>query len=148
SKLMENVLYEKEVDVNWIGLDLLQFADYNTLYWQVYAYDSSNERPGVPSKMGFLKINGVFINKESILKPPELKIKTLDVNGNLVLIEGVTDKNSQLYINDTLVTLNPDGTFIHTMHFNKIGKYKITFRVVSPSGKETTLEKLATVYDE
>ncbi|HLP44412.1 MAG TPA: hypothetical protein VK469_00590, partial [Candidatus Kapabacteria bacterium] len=69
SKLMENILYEKEVDANWIGLDLLQFADFNTLYWQVYAYDSSNERQGVPSKMGFLKINGVFFNKESILKP-------------------------------------------------------------------------------
>lgn len=148
SRLMENILYEKQVDVNRASLDLLQFEDFGTFYWQVNAYDSLSEREGAPSKMGFLTITGALFNRENVLKPPELNIKNLDVNGNLVLIEGVTDKNSQLYINNILVTINPDGSFIHTIHFTKIGKYKITFRVVSASGNETTLEKFATIYDE
>lgn len=148
SSLMENILYEKEVDTNRVNLDLLQFEDFGTFYWQVCAYDPGNGRDGAPSRLGLLKLTGALFNRENVLKPPELTIKSQDVNGNLVLIEGVTDRNAQLYINDSPVQVNPDGTFIHTIHFNKIGKYKITFRVVSASGSETTLEKFATIYDE
>jgi hypothetical protein len=148
SGLMENILYEKEVDTNRLNLDLLQFEDFGTFYWQVCAYDPENGREGAPSPMGLLKLTGALFNRENVLKPPELTIKSQDVNGNLVLIEGVTDKNAQLYINNSPVQVNPDGTFIHTIHFTKIGKYKITFRVVSASGSETTLEKFATIYDE
>lgn len=148
SKLMENILYEKQVTANWVNLDLLQFEDPGKFYWQVCAYDSLNDREGTPSKIGYLSITGVSFNRQSALKPPELTIKNLDVNGNLVLIEGATDKNSQLYINNNPVMVNPDGTFIHTIHFTKIGKYKITFKVVSALGSETTVEKFATIYDE
>jgi hypothetical protein len=148
SSLMDNILYEKEVDTNRLSLDLLQFEDFGTFYWQVCAYDPGNGREGAPSRLGVLKLIGALFNRENVLKPPELTIKSQDVNGNLVLIEGVTDKNAQLYINDTPVQVNPDGSFIHTIHFSKIGKYKITFRVVSASGSETTLEKFATIYDE
>ncbi|MDQ1352887.1 MAG: hypothetical protein QG657_3193 [Acidobacteriota bacterium] len=148
SRLMENTLYEKEVNTNRLSLDLLQFEDFGTFYWQVCAYDPGSGREGAPSPMGLLKLSGALFNRENVLKPPELTIKTQDVNGNLVLIEGVTDKNAQLYVNDSPVQVNPDGTFIHTIHFNRIGKHKITFRVVSASGSETTLEKFATIYDE
>ncbi|MCX6580949.1 MAG: hypothetical protein NT166_12295 [Candidatus Aminicenantes bacterium] len=148
SNLMENILYEKEVDANRLNLDLLQFEDFGTFYWQVCANDPGNGREGSPSQMGVLKLTGALFNRENVLKPPELTIKSLDVNGNLVLIEGITDKNAQLYVNNSPVQVNPDGTFIHTIHFTKIGKYKITFRVVSASGSETTLEKFATIYDE
>lgn len=148
SSLMENILYEKQVDINRASLDLLQFEDFGTFYWQVCAYDPAMEREGAPSPMGLLKLTGALFNRENVLKPPELTIKSQDVNGNLVLIEGVTDRNAQLYVNDSPVQVNPDGTFIHTIHFNRIGKHKITFRVVSASGSETTLEKFATIYDE
>lgn len=148
SALMDNILYEKEVDTNRLNLDLLQFEDFATFYWQVCAYDPGSGREGSPSGLGLLKLTGALFNRENVLKPPELSIKSQDVNGNLVLIEGVTDKNAQLYINDVPVQVNPDGTFIHTIHFSKIGKYKISFRVVSASGSETTLEKFATIYDE
>ncbi|MCU0286663.1 MAG: hypothetical protein MUF15_09710 [Acidobacteria bacterium] len=149
SKLMLNTLYEKQINANHLTLDLFQFDDFNTFYWQVYAYNPINEQEGTPSKMGILTISGaMFVNRETISKPPELNIKTFDVNGNLVIIEGNTDKNSQLFINNTPVTPNPDGTFIYTLHFTRIGKYKITFRVISPGGNERTLEKFATIYDE
>jgi hypothetical protein len=148
SKLTENILYEKEVDSNQLNLDLLQFEDFATFYWQVCAYDPGSGREGVPSGLGELKVVGALFNRENVLKPPALTIKSQDVNGNLVLIEGATDRNAQLFINDAPVQVNPDGTFIHTIHFSKIGKYKITFRVVSASGSETTLEKFATIYDE
>lgn len=148
SKLMENLLYERDVDNNRLNLDLLQFEDFGVFYWQVFAYDPESNMEGTPSKMGYLKLKGALLNKEKALRPPEVIIKTLDVNGNLVLIDGETDKNAQLIINDIPVTLNTDGTFTHTITFKTIGRNKIVFRVISASGIETTVEKYATTYDE
>jgi hypothetical protein len=148
SNLMENILFEKDVPTPRFNLDLLQFEDFGEFYWQVFAYDPMSNREGSPSAMGYLKLVGALLNKEMALKPPELKIKTLDANGNLVLIEGETDMNATLYINDVLVTVNMDGTFIHTINFEKIGRNRILFKIISPSGIETIVEKFATTYDE
>jgi hypothetical protein len=41
-----------------------------------------------------------------------------------------------------------DGTFIHTINFEKVGRNRIVFRVISASGIETTVEKYANTYDE
>ena len=148
SRLKEDILYEKEVVSNRLNLDLVQFEDFGEFYWQVSAYDLENNREGAPSKMGYLKLVGALINKEKALKPPPLVIKTLDPSGNLVLIEGKTEKNAQLYINDVPITVNMDGTFVHTINFEKIGRNRIDFRVISASGIETTVEKYVNTYDE
>lgn len=148
SNLMENVLFEKDVPTPRFNLDLLQFEDFGEFYWQVFAYDPMSDKEGSPSAMGYLKLVGALLNKEMALKPPELKIKTLDANGNLVLIEGETDMNATLYINEIPVTVNMDGTFIHTINFEKIGRNRILFKIISPSGIETIVEKFATTYDE
>jgi hypothetical protein len=148
SILKEDILYEKEVVTNRLNLDLLQFEDFGEFYWQVSAYDFENNGEGAPSEMGYLKLVGAILNKEKALKPPALVINTLDVNGNLVLIEGETEKNSQLFINNSPVTVNMDGTFIHTVNFEKIGRNRIDFKVISASGIETTVEKYVTTYDE
>jgi hypothetical protein len=148
SLLMEDTLYEKEVVSNRLNMDLLQFEDFGEFYWQVSAYDLENNREGAPSEMGYLKLVGAILNKDKVLKPPGLVIKTLDVNGNLVLIEGVTDKNAQLFINDVPINVNMDGTFVHTINFEKIGRNRIVFKVISASGLETEVEKYANTYDE
>lgn len=148
SSLMENILYEKEVNTNRMNLDLLQFEDFGDFYWQVSAYDPEGGSEGAPSKLGYLKITGALLNKENILKPPELKINTFDVNGNLVLIGGETDKNASLFINDVSIPLNADGTFFHTVNFSKIGRYPVFFKVISASGMETSVERYATIFDE
>jgi hypothetical protein len=148
SILKENLLYEKEVVTNRLNLDLLQFEDFGEFHWQVSAYDLENNREGAPSEMGHLKLVGAILNKEKALRPPPLIIKTLDPSGNLVLIEGETEKNAQLYINDVPITVNMDGTFVHTINFEKIGRNRIDFRVISASGIETTVEKYVNTYDE
>lgn len=148
SNLMENILYEKEVNTHRFNLDLLQFDDYGDFYWRVSPYDPVSGREGAPSKLGYLKLTGALLNKEKIMKPPELKINTFDVNGNLVLIGGETDQNASLFINDVSITLNEDGTFFHTVNFPKIGRHLVFFKVISASGIETTVERYATIYDE
>jgi hypothetical protein len=148
SSLKENTLFEKEVDINRATLDLLKFEDYIDYYWEVIPVDINNNIEGVPSKMGYVKMVGDLLNKEKILKPPELNIKTFDTNGNLVLIEGSTDINSQLFINDLFVTINMDGTFIHTINFEEVGRKKIIFKLISASGIEKIVEKFTTIYDE
>ncbi len=148
SPLAGRRLFEREVDSNRLKLDLLQFDDFGEYYWQVVPLDPGTNIEGIPSKLGFLKLVGALLNKEEALKPPELHIKRLGTNGNLVLIEGSTDKNSSLYINDEPVTVTLEGQFIYTIHFKQLGKNKITFRVVSPMGTETVVERYATIYDE
>ena len=148
SPLYENILYEKEVNTTHLNLDLLQFEDFGEFYWQVSPYDPEGGKEGVPSKPGFLKITGALLNKEKILKPPELKINAFNINGNMVLIGGETDKNATLFINEVPVTISMDGAFVHTVSFPKIGRYPVVFRVVSASGIETTVERYANIYDE
>lgn len=148
SNLMENLLYEKEAITNRLNLDLLQFEDFGQFYWQVFAYDPESNSEGAPSKMGYLKLTGALLNKEKILQPPELVITKTDVNGNLVLIEGKTDVNAQLLINNEPITLNTDGTFIHPINFESIGKHRIFFKVTSASGVVRTHEEYVTIYDE
>ncbi|MCP4218642.1 MAG: hypothetical protein GY765_28670 [bacterium] len=148
STLMENVLFEKEIAVHRFALDLLQFDQYREFYWQVIPFDVAAEREGVPSKMGNIKMTGALLNKDAVLKPPTLTIKTLDTNGNLVLIQGQTEINTTLFVNDAKVTLNMDGTFMHTINFNEIGQNRIVFKAVSASGIETIVERYVTTYDE
>ncbi|MCP4147421.1 MAG: hypothetical protein GY757_06695 [bacterium] len=147
SQLMENILFQKEIDTNKLVLDLLQFDDIGNFYWQVFPYSPYANSEGTPSKMGSVKMIGALLNKENALKPPELDIKNFTINGNLVLIEGQTNKNAQLFINDTLVPLNMDGTFFHTMNFKEIGQHQIIYKVVSASGIEALTEKVITIYD-
>ena len=148
SNLMDNLLYEKETITNRLNLDLLQFEDFGQFYWQVAAYDPESNSEGVPSQMGYLKLTGALLNKEKILQPPELIITKTDVSGNLVLIEGKTDSNAHLLINDEPITLNTDGTFIHPINFETIGKHQIFFKVISASGVVRTHEESVTIYDE
>ncbi|MCP5108720.1 MAG: hypothetical protein GY950_35370 [bacterium] len=148
SNLMENILYEKEVTDNRLTLDLLQFEDFGTFYWRVFPYDAVNDREGTPSQMGFLKVTGALLNKENILKPPELVIKRMDVNGSLVLIAGSTQQNVQLFINGTNVNINMDGTFLHHITFDSIGRNRVLFRAVSASGIETIVERYVNIFDQ
>jgi len=148
SILREDILYEKEVVTNRLNLDLLQFEDFGEFYWQVSAYGLENNSEGAPSEMGYLKLVGAILNKEKALKPPALVINTLDVSGNMVLIEGETEKNTQLFINNAPVTVNMDGTFIHTVNFEKIGRHRIDFKVISASGIETTVERYVLIYQD
>lgn len=148
SPLYENILYEKEVNNTHLNLDLLQFEDFGEFYWQVSPYDPEGSKEGVPSKPGYLKITGAILNKEKILKPPELKINAFNINGNMVLIGGETDKNATLFINEVPINLSMDGAFVHTVSFPKIGRYLVVFRVTSASGIETIVERYANIYDE
>ncbi len=148
SNLMGNILYEKEISSNRLNLDLLRFEDFGDFYWQVSAYDPVGGREGAPSKLGFLKLTGALLDKENILKPPELKINTFNVSGNMVLIGGETDETASLFINDAPININADGTFFHTLNFPKIGRHPVFFKVISASGLETTEERYATIFDE
>lgn len=148
SSLMEDIIFEKEVSDNRFSLDLLKFDDFADFYWQVIAYNSESKREGIPSALGYLKLKGALLNKEQALKPPNLEIKPLVVSGAMVIIQGKTDPGVELYINDDPVTVTMDGTFDHTVSFPTMGRNRIVFRAVSPSGVDTIIEEYVTTFDE
>ncbi len=149
SNLKDNILAEKSTTVSWVNLDLIQFEELE-FYWQVFPIkiDGEDQVEGVPSELGHVKVVGTLLGKKDIQKPPQLSIKSLTVNGNLVIIKGSADANSQLYINDDLVKIDMDGEFIHYLSFKTIGPKRIVFRLISALGIETTEEKFVTIYAE
>ncbi len=147
SNLRENILVEKLLDVNRVNLDLLQFEE-RLFYWEAFPVDPVNQWEGVPSKMGEIKLVGYLLGKKSVQKPPELIIKSLTVNGNLVIIKGRADPNSQLYINGENVKIDLDGEFITTRSFKGLGRKQILFKLISPLGVETIEERYVSIYEE
>jgi hypothetical protein len=149
SRVRENTLIEKSTPLSWVNLDLLSYEE-REFYWQVFPIDMNDGEPveGVPSKLGHIQLVGALLVKKDVQKPPQLIIKSLTVNGNLVIIKGNADANSQLTINDEAVKVDMDGEFIHYLSFTSIGPKRIFFRLVSPLGVETTEERYVTIFAE
>jgi len=149
SNLKENTLVEKFTQLTWVNLDLLQFEN-REFYWQVFPVDieAREQLVGVPSKLGYIQLHGYLLSKKDVQKPPQLNIKALTVNGNIVIVKGNADPNAQLYINEELVNLDMDGEFIHYLTFKTIGPKRIFFQLVSPLGVETTEERYVTIFAE
>jgi hypothetical protein len=147
SELKESVLLERLLNSSNVTLDLLQFEE-REFYWQVFPVDSSSQLEGTPSQLGHVKLIGSLLAKKNVQKPPELTIKSLTVNGNIVIIKGDADVNAQLYINDERIKADRDGGFIFTLSFASIGPKKIVIRLVSPLGVETVEERNVTIYAE
>jgi hypothetical protein len=147
SNLRENILVERYLDINRLNIELLQFEE-RKFYWEVFPLDPVSQQEGVPSKMGEIKLVGYLLGKKNVQKPPELEIKALTVNGNLVIIKGKADANCQLFINEEGVKVDTNGEFIYTLSFKTIGPKKIVFKLVSPLGIETTEERNVTIYEE
>lgn len=148
SRLREDMLFERVIASNRLGLDLLRFEGINEIFWQVFPYDGVSDFEGTPSQMGHIKLIGVVLNREEALKPPRLEIKSLTVSGNMVLIKGEGDKNSRLYINDDEIQIDMDGKFIHTLTFKTIGIKEIAFRLISPSEIETVVTRQVNIFEE
>lgn len=148
SNLKEDVLYEKITTNNKITLDFLRFRDLKEFFWQVFPYDIERKIEGNPSAVGNIKITGRLVDKKAVLMPPKLNIDTLSVSGNVVLIKGEADVNSQLFINDEPVSIDSDGRFFYSLFFKSVGKKVIVFKLISPSEVETVKEKGVIIFEE
>jgi cytoskeletal protein RodZ len=75
-------------------------------------------------------------------RPPELKINwPSDFSKNSVEISGITDPESTIRINDTLVIVNSDGAFKKTLEIST-SEAKIVVEAKSPAGVVTKDEKV------
>ena len=148
SELRENPIFDREVTVSRKSIDILKFENESEIYWEVYPFGSQNNIEGTPSKMGIIKIVGAILDKEKLLKPPKLDISSLTVSGNMVLIKGEADANSQLFINDEFVKVDMDGKFIHTITFKTMGTKSIVFKLISPSEIESVFDRQVTIFVE
>jgi hypothetical protein len=147
SDLKENLLVERTVQTTNVTLDMLQF-DERDFYWEVTPVDGRTQQEGVPSQPGHINVIGALLVKKNVQKPPELNVRSLTVNGNLVIIKGEADTNARLYINDDVINVDRDGSFIHYITYKEIGPKKIIIRLVSPLGVETVDERNITVFAE
>ena len=147
SILMTNTIYSKYTKLNRFSLDLLKLNNYRKIYWNVRGIDKNNIE-GMPSEIRTIQIEGSPAIRKKIVKPPKLIINSLTISGNMVIINGKTDPNAQLIINDMPVKIDMDGSFIHTITYKKIGIKTITVKAISPAELETTIEKKVTIFEE
>lgn len=148
SNLRENLIQEKFLGLNRYSLDLLQFEDERDFYWEVLPFNPLDQREGVASKMGHIKIVGNLIEKKNVSKPPTLSIKNLSVNGNMVYIDGEADPNSQLFINDQPVKIDMDSRFFITFRIPTLGLHKIIIKLISLNNVETIEERYVSIFEE
>ncbi len=147
SPLKENVLDEVLLSTTRKTVNIQQIEG-NEFYWQIFPFDRENNREGVPSKIGYLKLIGSSEDMEISVLPPKLTISSLTVSGNMVLIRGEAEKGCRLFINQKMIPLNMDGTFYETILYKKIGTKTITFRLVAPTELETNITRTVSIFDE
>jgi len=145
---MSPLLLERIVASDRLIVDLLHYENTDLFYWDVTPYYSAKNIFGIPSKLGFIEKSGRIMEKASALLPPTIEIKALTVSGSMVLIEGVAQPDSDLYIDEIPVKKDDEGRFIHTLSYKKMGQKTILFRLVSPAEIETRLERTVTVFAE
>lgn len=147
SPLRESILLEKVVTSNRTGIDLGEFEQNREFYWDVTPLNEEKIE-GEPSRMGKISLLGVLISGERDNRPPELAITSMTANGNMVLIRGNADINSELYVDEVQVKIDSNGVFIYTKRYKTLGLKQIIFRIVSPSGIESIQTKQVTIYEE
>lgn len=147
SLLKENLLDEFVLSDTVKNFNILKYG-LDEFFWQVFPYDTKNEREGIPSRIGTIKIIGSIGKDELVLERPNLVITSMSTSGNMVLIRGEADKECELYINNKPVPINMDGTFYETLTYNTLGKKTITFKLVSPTEMETNIVRTVTIFDE
>jgi hypothetical protein len=148
SILRERVLMERFIPGNQLNVELMVFQEYADLFWDVSALSQRNKMEGVPTPVGHVRLEGSLLGQKSVTRPPQLTITSLTVGGNIVLIKGEAETNSQLFINSEPVKIDMDGKFIHTMTYRNIGVKTIEFRLVSPSETETVVTRQVTIFEE
>ncbi len=148
SMLRERILMERFIPGNQLNVELMVFQEYVDFYWDVSALEARSKLKGVPSVAGHVRLEGSLLGRKSVNRPPQLAVTSLTVGGNIVLIKGEAESNSQLFINSEPVKIDMDGKFIHTMTFRTIGVKTIEFRLVSPSETETVLTRQVTIFEE
>lgn len=75
--------------------------------------------------------------------PPKLKVNwplEATVSASTVEINGITDQESTIRINDDLIMVNNDGTFQKKINLNT-GENLVTIQSTSPNGKTTIEQK-------
>lgn len=80
-------------------------------------------------------------------RPPSLSVKwpeSESIGTTLLEISGNTDPESTVKINDNLIIVSPDGSFVKNLYLIK-GDNPVTVESQSPSGKSTTSHKIIKV---
>jgi len=148
SALRDNLLMSRIVAESAVTLDIMPFAEYSELHWEVAAFDAARRIESAPSRMGVITISSSLLKKGLLPQPPAIEVGSLSVSGEMVLIKGVTDSHAQLFIDGVAVKLDSEGRFIHTISYRSIGVKEIVFRAVAPSGLEAVLKKQVTIFEE
>ena len=148
SPLRQTLLTERRIPGNQLRLDLMVFGEQSDFYWEVAGVAQGSDMPGVPTRLGHVRLEGSLLGEKSVTRPPQLVITSLTVGGNMVLIKGEAESNSQLFVNGEKVKVDMDGKFIHTMTFRTIGVKTIEFRLVAPSETETVITRAVTIFEE
>lgn len=148
SALRDNLLLSKVVADNAVTLDILPFIENSELYWEVAAFDAARRIESAPARMGVIVISSSLLKRGQQPEPPRIEVDSLSVSGEMVLIKGVTDPYTQLFIDGSPVKLDGEGRFIHTISYKSIGSKEIVFRALAPSGLEAVLKKQVTIFEE
>lgn len=148
SPLKDNQLFNKTVPSNTLTLNLLHYASWGNLYWEIAALDRRSNLDGPPSALGYIRLDGKLFEREKRVMPPRLIIQSLSVSGDMVLIRGETSPFCRVFINDSEVKVDAQGTFTYTLSFPGIGTKDIEFRAINAAGAETIERRQVVIFSE
>ncbi|MFQ5791602.1 MAG: hypothetical protein ACE5JI_14110 [Acidobacteriota bacterium] len=109
---------------------LVQNLVAGTYYWRVSAIDANNQEGG-PSDFAKFTIT----SRVAAAGPPELLVSQPRVSiDGVVTVAGKTDPVAVVTIDDTRVSVKPDGTFRHYFTLKRAGRHPIVVKAHKRSG--------------
>jgi len=139
-------LVERKSNASNLAIDFSALIRTNTIYWCLVPYDITTKLEGEPSKIRKLQIADYLLNNAKAQLPPKLQIDPPSISGNIVILSGVADPKSRLFVNGREYEIESNGKFGLNIMYDEGGTYTIVFELISPSDRKNIQKKTIIIY--
>ena len=135
--LFTNPLYDAARSGTHAVLDAVPAGTY---YWKVAAITTADATgPFSPTRR--FRVSSQKIRDRSDTVPPELEITEFVPIGQMVIVNGETDPDAKLWIDNNKVDVYEDGSFNAVVKLRREGLNELVIVAQDPSGNETNLTR-------
>jgi hypothetical protein len=111
-------------------------------FWRVAAVDGKGE-VGRFSNISQFRIAGPDSNLTADNRPPVLEVKEFLQTGSLVIINGQTESDANLWVDNLKVDVYEDGSFTAVVRLHRDGRSVLEIIAQDPAGNETVARREA-----
>ena len=145
-ELCENRLFvgSSEVKTNYVGNKATFPGISEGIYfWRISGIDANGQQ-GMPSRVRQFQVDSATVEEDSVIRdtsPPRLEIVDVDIQGSVVIIRGVSEKDATIIVQDERAFLDEeDGTFRHVATLPGKGVYTIDIVAIDRAGNRSFKE--------